>query len=267
MLVSIIGYLMLLFLPFGSFFQTYEEAKYVQPVQSAIEQKDADAFVDLLSESLIEEYPEIEIGIENMMNSIVGEVSEIEYTNPSFTTTDMIGTDCYQRYIYYIKTSTDTYSIYLSYCTMSLFNNNDLGISRVVFKKSTDENHSRIVDPDLYFTTGKDCDWVDTRSLNNVKGNVEAEELFYIDGNDTYNLKCFVKQSDGMGIRGEDCVKVWIVPEGKEITEDMLNNPDFIYGSEESHYQKAKIAPGKYWIYVETNNPETEYDIDIETEL
>lgn len=261
------GYLMLLLLPFNSIFQAYEENKFVKPVVTAIEQKDADAFMDLLSESLIEEYPNIENGIETMMNSIDGEVTEIEYTNPSFTTTNLIGTDCYERYTYTVETTTDTYSIYLSYCTMSLTNEKDVGISRVVFIRPTDENHSRIADPNLYFTTGKDRDDVYTRRVSNIKGNVEAKELFCIDGNDTFNLECYVKQENGMGIRGEDYVKVWIIPEGKEITEDMLKSPDFTYGEEESHYQKTKVNPGRYWLYAETNNPEIEYGIDIRTEL
>lgn len=267
MLVRIIGYLMLILLPFNSIFQNYHEHKFVNPVKAAIEQKDADAFIDLLSERLVEENPGIENGIKAMMNSIDGEVTEIEYDNPSFTTTNLIGTDCYERYVYVIKTNTDTYSIYLSYCTMSLFNKKELGISRVVFIRPTDENHSGIADPDLYFTTGKDSDDVYTRRVSNIKGNVKAKELFCIGGDDTFNLECFVQQENGMGIRGEDYVKVWIIPEGKEMTADMLKRPDFTYGGEKSHYQKTKVNPGRYWLYAETNNSEIEYGIRIRTTL
>ncbi|MBQ8763982.1 MAG: DUF5104 domain-containing protein [Clostridia bacterium] len=267
MLVSIIGYIMLLFLPFTSIFQAYEEHKYVTPVETAIVEKDADAFVDLLSESLIEENPDIENGIEKMMNSIDGEVTEIEHETPSFTSSNIIGTDCYHRYIYVIETTKDTYSMYLSYCTMSLFNEKDLGISRVIFVRSSDEKKSRIADPDLYFTTGKDRDLVITRYINEAKGNVDAKELFYIGEDDNYNLECYVQQENGMGIRGEDYVKVWLVPEGEEMTEERLKNPTLTYTGEARHYQKTNILPGKYWVYAETNNAEMEYFIGIKTQL
>ncbi len=268
MLIRILGYLFLLLLPFSPIIEKYNEAKFVIPVETALAQKDADAFMDLLSDDLIEKNPGINSGIETIMNSIEGEVADVSYSNDSFTTTDLIGTTCYERYVYTVTTTKDTYTVYLSYCTMSLLNEKECGINRVAVLLDTDENGSCILDPDLYFTNGKDSDMVYTRIVRNAKGTLEAGEIFMVgDDGSSRNVDCRVKQSNGMGILNEDIVKVWFVPEGEEMTEERRQNPTFIKGGENPSGSTATIEPGRYWLYAESNNPDLEYEISIRTPL
>lgn len=269
MLVRILGYLFLLLIPFSPLVEKYNEAKFVTPVKTALVQKDADAFVDLLSDDIIEKNPGINNGIETMMNSIEGEVTDISYSNDSFTTTDLIGTTCYQRYVYIVTTTEDTYTIYLSYCTMSLLNEKECGINRIGISH-TIENGSRILEPDLYFTNGKDRvdDEVYTRSIRNAKGTLEAREIFLVgDNGSSPNVDCRIKQSNGMAILDENIVKVWFVPEGEEMTEERRQNPTFIEGGENPSWPISTIEPGRYWLYAESNNPDLEYSISIQSSL
>lgn len=269
MLVRILGYLFLLLIPFSPLVEKYNEAKFVTPVKTAFVQKDADAFMDLLSDDIIEKNPGINNGIETMMNSIEGEVTDVSYSNDSFTTTDLIGTTCYERYIYSVTTTEDTYAIYLSYCTMSLLNEKECGINRVGILLDTDENGSRILDPDLYFTNGKDRDdEVYTRRICNAKGTLEAKEIFLIgDNGSSPNIDCRVRQSSGLGILDDDIVKIWFVPEGEEMTDERRQNPTFIEGGENSSWPIFAIEPGRYWLYAESNNPDLEYNISIQSSL
>ena len=266
MLVILLSYLMAFLLPFTPIINANNEKKYVEPVKDAIVQKDADAFVDLLSYWLIDANPGIEDGIEEMMDSIEGDVTEITYDKPSYTAGDVIGTTCYDRYIYTVTTTQDTYTIYLTYCTMSLFDKKELGINRVAFMLDTDENGSKIIDPDLYFTDGSDCYDGYTRIIRNAKGTLEARELFPIaDDGSSVNVRCYVKQPSGLVIKDENMVKVWIIPEGEEMTEERRQNPTFTIGGPDNEFASTgtKLEAGNYWLYAESNNSDLTYNITI----
>lgn len=270
MLVILLSYLMAFLLPFTPIINANNEKKYVEPVKDAIVQKDADAFVDLLSDQLIDTTPGIEDGIQNMMDSIEGDVTEITYNKPSYTTGDIIGTTCYDRYTYTVTTTQDTYTIYLTYCTMSLFDKKELGINRVAFMLDTDENGSKIIDPDLYFTNGRDCYDGYARIIRDANGTLEARELFPIaDDGSSVNVRCNVKQSSGMAIKDENIVNVWIIPEGEEMTEERRQNPTFTIGGPDNEFalKKAKLEAGNYWLYAESNNSDLTYNITISAAL
>lgn len=267
MLVILLSYLMIFCVPFNWFVYYGTEYKFVEPIATAIEERDADAFTDMLSDYLIEEYPDIEDGIEEIFNSIEGEITEVRSGGDSFTSGDLLGTTCYKRLYYVITTTETTAEIAVSCCTMSLLDKKEIGINRIVFSRITDENISWLADPDLYFTTGADRDVQTTRVLNKTKSGVADDQLFYILGGDTYNANCFIHTEHTTHNREEDWVKIWLIPEGEEMTEERRENPTYTYIAENGHYMKTKIPSGKYYLYSESNNPDLIYRLTIETEM
>ena len=273
MLMNILYFILILlspYFPVDDMLNEKLESKIISPITTAIVERDADTLEAMSSQHLKDNYPQLKDDIDSLLNTMEGDIVSVE-PKPDGLASGVIGTQLWFRMTYTVNTSSQTYWIYISYCSFSLFNSKEPGISRMMLQRLTDVNNSCVIDPDHYISSDDDTQFTDTRYLREAKGTMADEQIFLVCNDMTlagsYNVECSIYGPGHYVLKPGEWVKVYLVREGNEPPTGILKKADFTCDSEDGDYNKKNVRGGRYYLYIETSDPELQYSVLISTYL
>lgn len=242
-------------------------------IEEAVEEKDAEALALLASNKLKEKHPTVEQDIQELFDSIKGDILYVEDVT-------RFGGGIHCDFRFHITTSTDDYQMFIFFTAVGP-DESVCGLRRIMMWVKTDEYHSWWTDTENYITEGviEEAERTLTRSWNCGKGNTADEYIFMVN-EDCSRLKGETNvqivssrnggddaaPESGYAFQEDDVLKVYLIPEGEEPPVPGTREPDAVLTKDNRH-PECHIKPGRYYLYVEPSDEYIIYSVSVMTKL